>query len=355
MKAVVVHGANDLRVEEVPTPDPGRGEVLVRIVYGGICGSDLHYAHLGRNGIYQVMEPLTLGHEVVGVVAGAGAGTDIARGTRVAVHPATPTPHVGAARGSGLNLTVGGTYLGSASTSPHTQGGFAEYLVVTAAQLRVLPDGLPLRRAALAEPLAVAIHAVGLLGERVDGARVLVSGAGPIGILAVAALRQAGAAHIVAADLHRVPLETALAVGADDVVQLGGDDLCADDAFDIVVEAAGVVPSLSTALRAVRRGGAVLQLGMLPAGDLTLPLAALVSKEVVLQGTQRFDSEMEEAIALLASDARIESAISHEFSIDDAVEAFACAADAMRSTKVLLRLGEDPSAAASPTEKRLPL
>lgn len=345
MKAVVVHGAGDLRIDEIDRPVPGPGQVLVRVVYGGICGSDLHYAHAGRNGVYEVKGPLTLGHEIVGVVAELGEGvTDAEIGARVAVHPASPTPPVGAPRGTGLNLAVGGTYLGSASTSPHTQGGFAEYLVTDAAQLRLLPGELSLRRAALAEPTAVAIHAVGLLGDRVRHARVLVSGSGPIGVLAIAALRRAGAAHITAADLHEFPLQTARAVGADDVVRLGADPALQDDVYDIVVEAAGVVASLSTALRVVRRGGAILQLGILPAGELTLQLASLVSKEVTLQGTQRFDSELDEAIELLTEEPRIEQAISHEYPLEDAVEAFRHAADAARSAKVILRISDDPAA-----------
>lgn len=343
MKAVVVHAAGDLRIDERPVPEPGTDQVRVRIVYGGICGSDLHYAQSGRNGVYEVTEPLTLGHEVVGIVDAVGPGADAAVGAAVAIHPATPTPPVGAARGSGLNLTVGGTYLGSASTSPHTQGGFAEYLIVTPAQLRELPRALPLRRAVLAEPLAVAIHAVGLLGDRVQGARVLVSGAGPIGALAIAALRAAGAAHITATDLHQAPLETALAVGADAAVQLGVDPTLDDDAFDVVVEAAGAVPSLVTALRVVRRGGAILQLGILPPGDLSVPLASMVAKEVQLQGTQRFDSEMDEALEMLVADERIQRVISHQFDIADAVGAFTRASDPTRSAKVILAISPDPT------------
>lgn len=342
MKAVVAHGVDDLRLDELEAPQAGPGQAVVRIVYGGICGSDLHYARTGRNGIYEIREPLVLGHEVVGVVATAGPSGEVPEGTPVAVHPATPTPTVGAQRGSGLNLFVGGTYLGSASTDPHTQGGFAEYLVVDEAQLRPLPAELPLRRGVLAEPLAVAIHAVGLIEERVRNARVLVSGSGPIGVLAVAALRDAGARHITAADLHRVPLETALAVGADEIVQLGTDGPLDDDSFDVVVEAAGVVPSVNTALRTVRRGGAVLQLGMLPAGDLTLPLASFISKEVLLQGTQRFDSELDEAIEMLARNPQIEHAISHEFSIESAAEAFSVAEDSATSAKVILNVSPDP-------------
>lgn len=344
MKAIIVHGAGDLRVEDVATPQPGSGEVLVRIIYGGICGSDMHYASSGRNGTFTLSEPLVLGHEVVGVVAEVGPGANGEAGMPVAIHPATPTPTSGSPRGTGLNLAPGGTYLGSASTMPHTQGGFAEYVVVTSAQLRPLPREVPLRRGVLAEPLAVAVHGVGLLGSRVDGARALVSGAGPIGVLATSALRHAGAAHITVADLHKRPLETAAGVGADATVQIGVDEPVPADSFDIVVESAGVVNSLATALSSVRRGGAILQLGILPPGELPIPLAPLVAKEVLLQGAQRFDVEMDEALELLAQGPRIEEIISHEYLADDAVEAFACAADAQRSGKVILCFAPESSA-----------
>ncbi|MGF3057417.1 zinc-binding dehydrogenase [Microbacterium sp. YY-01] len=340
VRAIVAHGAGDLRVDQHPLPQPGPGEVRVRIAFGGICGSDLHYAATGRNGIYEIREPLTLGHEVVGTVDGYGPGASgtYPPGTPVAIHPATPTPAPGASRGSGLNLAVGGSYLGSASTTPHTHGGFTDALIVTEAQLRPLPTGLDLRRAVLTEPLAVAIHAVGLIEEQVGGSRVLVSGCGPIGALAVAALRHAGAAHITACDLHRMPLDIATRVGANQTIQLGTDPAPESDSYDIVVEAAGVVPSLTTALNSVRRGGTIVQLGMLPPGELAVALAAVVSKEVRLQGTQRFDSEFDEALAMLAVDPTIEEVISHEFDADDAAEAFRAAADSARSGKVIVRM-----------------
>lgn len=188
----------------------------------------------------------------------------------------------------------------------------------------------------------MAIHAVGLLGSRVSGARVLVSGAGPIGLLAVAALKKAGAAHVVVTDLQQAPLAIALLLGADETVRIGADAPLPDDGFDVVVEAAGVVPSLVTALRTVRRGGAILQLGILPAGDLSIPLASLVAKELLLQGTQRFDVEIDEAIELLLSWPELEAVVTHEFAVDQAQDAFATAADSSRSSKVLLRFREDP-------------
>ncbi|WP_432565373.1 L-idonate 5-dehydrogenase [Kineococcus sp. SYSU DK003] len=345
MKAVVVHAPGDLRVEEVPEPAVPADGVLVRIIYGGICGSDLHYAKDARNGPYTVTEPLTLGHEVVGVVERVAEGVQAPPvGTRVAVHPATPTAPAGQSEPTGLHLRKGGTYLGSASTQPHTQGGLTGLLPVTAGQLRPLPDGLPLRRAVLAEPLAVALHGIARLGSRVQGARALVSGAGPIGALAVAALKHAGAAHVTAADLQTLPLQVAGKVGADTLIHLSAGESVPEEAFDVVVEAAGVLASLRTAIRAVRPGGAILQLGILPAGDLPVPLADIVAREIALFGTQRFDIELDVAVQLLAADETLAAVVTDVFDINDAQEAFARAADSSKSSKTVIRVSADPEA-----------
>lgn len=345
MHAVVAHGPGDLRIEDRPVPTPSPGNVLVRIVYGGICGSDLHYARDGRNGAYTIAEPLVLGHEVVGVLDrfGEGSTSPLPIGSRVAIHPATPTPHPGGIHGKGYNILHGGTYLGSASTTPHTHGGFAGFLEVTPEQLRPLPTQLPLARAVLAEPLAVAIHGISRLGDRVAGARVLVSGSGPIGLLAIAALRAAGASSIVAADLEALPLRIARGLGAESI-NLGSGQKPAAESFDTVVEAAGAPASLISALDAVRPGGAILQLGMLPAGPLPIPLAGLIAKEIALFGSQRFDVELDAAIELLATTPQIEAVISDRFPVERTIEAFARAADSAQSAKVVLQLGEDPDA-----------
>ncbi|SJM55551.1 alcohol dehydrogenase catalytic domain-containing protein [Gulosibacter sp. 10] len=347
MHAVIANPGGGLELRERDALPPGPGQVRIRVVYGGICGSDLHYAQSGRNGIYAIEEPLVLGHEIVGIVDELGPGaTGAAVGDRVAVHPATPTPPPGGEEGRGLHLAHGGTYLGSASTSPHTQGGFAEYATVGLAQLRPLPEGLPLRRAALAEPLAVALHGIGqagvaLAGGRVDG-RVLVAGAGPIGCLAIAALAERGATDITATDLVPRALGAARAVGAARTVLLGEDELPGAESFDLVIESSGSIRSLASALDWVRRGGTIVQLGLLPAGPLTLPLAPMVSKEVTLRGSQRFDVELDEAIRLLARDDRFDAIVSDVYPAADAEEAFAVAADSSRSSKVLLQFAEDP-------------
>ena len=217
MKALAIHGSEDLRWEDRPLPEPAAGEVRLRVRYVGICGSDLHYHFHGKNGEYAVLEPLTPGHELSAVVDLDPSGR-LTPGTAVTVHPARYGASV-----PGLedhpHLRPGGDYLGSAATVPHRQGAAAEYLIVEEHMIRVLPEGLPLERAALAEPLAVALHAVSLAGD-LTGRRVLVIGAGPIGLLVVAGAVRAGASVVGASDLRPEPLERARALGAGEAYQV---------------------------------------------------------------------------------------------------------------------------------------
>lgn len=340
MKAVVVHGAMDLRIDEIEVPAPAAGQVSVAISYGGICGSDLHYWQHGRNGSFQVREPLVLGHEVVGRVAALGEGVSgWQQGDPVAIHPASPCPEPGAAP-SGLHLIDGGTYLGSASTSPHTQGGLIGRLVVGANQLRRLPAELPLRTAALAEPLAIALHGVGRLGDQVAGARCFVSGAGPIGLLAAAVLKFRGAAHVAISDLQPRALEVAAKLGVDETLNIAAGDKPQSMGFDIGIEAAGVLPSLQTVLDGVRRAGSVVQLGILPRDPAPIGLSELGLRELTVYGSQRFETELDEAIELLSAHPELEHVISHVFELPEAVAAFEMAADSAQSSKVLIRLAD---------------
>ncbi|MFJ8938202.1 L-idonate 5-dehydrogenase [Streptomyces sp. NPDC102365] len=340
MLGCVIHGQGDLRVDELPAPSPGPGEALVAVRYGGVCGSDLHYWRHGGVGDFRLREPMVLGHEIVGTVLayGAGAGADgtPAPGTAVAVHPATPCgvcPECAAGR---RNVCRDTRYLGSAARTPHVQGGFAAHVVVPAAQLRALPAQLPLRRAALAEPLSVALHAVGRAGD-VRGKHVLVTGAGPIGCLVVAAAKAAGAARVTATDLLPRALEYAVAAGADATVR--ADEASSPDRLsevDAAVEASGVAAGLDTCLRLVRRGGVVVQLGMLPPGASAFPGNLVVSREIDLRGAFRFDGEFDEALALLAREARFDHLISAVLPLPEATAAFTLAADRTQSCKVLL-------------------
>src|SRR4051812_33939980 len=208
MKALVGHGAGDLRFDNLVEPAPDQGQVLVRNTHGGICGSDLHYYEHGAVGAFQLREPLVLGHEVVGRVAGDPTGA-LTTGTPIAIHPATPCERCPECVGGVRNVCRNTRYFGSAASMPHTQGGFCEFKVVRRDQVRVLPETLPLSRAVLAEPLAVGLHALNRAGG-VAGATVLVGGSGPIGILAAGAAKAAGAAGGWATDILHHPLEIAL-------------------------------------------------------------------------------------------------------------------------------------------------
>src|SRR6478672_5783124 len=146
MLGCVIHGQGDLRVEELASPAPGPGEVLVAVRYGGVCGSDLHYWRHGGVGDFRLEEPMVLGHEVVGTVLTSEGPSGPPPGTAVAVHPATPCGVCPECADGRRNVCRDSRYLGSAARTPHVQGGFAAQVVVPARQLRELPTGLPLRR-----------------------------------------------------------------------------------------------------------------------------------------------------------------------------------------------------------------
>ena len=334
MKSLVIHGKEDIRWDDREIPEPGAGEVRLRVGFVGICGSDLHYYFHGANGEYTIREPLVPGHELSGVVDLDPSGR-LAPGTPVTVHPARYGASV-----PGLedrpHLRPGGDYLGSAAANPHRQGGASEYLIVEEHMIRVLPDGLPLERAALAEPLAVALHAVGLAGD-VSGKRVLVIGAGPIGLLVVAAAVHAGAGVVGASDVRTEPLDRAQALGATEV-SLVGRDTIENESYDIVFECSGVGVALTQAVRATRRTGTIVQVGMLPNSDVGVNLAPLLAKELTIRGAFRFSTEIDDAVRMLAESDALDPVISHVLPASDAVNAFTIARDSSASAKVLLAL-----------------
>ncbi|MDF2560461.1 MAG: L-idonate 5-dehydrogenase [Microbacterium sp.] len=334
MKALAIHGKEDIRWEDRDAPIPGDGEVRLRVSYVGICGSDLHYYFHGANGEYTIREPLTPGHELSGVVDLDPSGR-LAPGTPVTVHPARYGATV-----PGLedhpHLRPGGDYFGSAAANPHRQGGASELLIVEDHMVRVLPASLPLERAALAEPLAVAIHAVSLAGD-ITGTRVLVIGAGPIGLLVVAAALKAGAAVVGASDVREEPLDRAKSLGATEV-SLVGRDTIENESYDVVFECSGVGVALTQAVRAARRTGTIVQVGMLPNADIGVNLAPMLAKELTIRGAFRFSTEIDDAVALLAESDTLDSVISHVLPASDAVQAFELARDSSASAKVLLAL-----------------
>ncbi|MCU1434018.1 MAG: L-idonate 5-dehydrogenase [Pseudarthrobacter sp.] len=347
MQAVVVHGKDDLRVEEIREPVCGPGEVLVAMEWGGICGSDVAYWKHGASGTAILRDPLVMGHEVAGRVAAIGtdataelAGQGIGIGTAVTVHPATLAGdhQVPAETAHRTNLWPEVRYFGSAAFAPHEQGGFSSYRAVRPGQLRVVPDGVTLKQAALAEPFGVALHALVRAGD-VTGRTVLINGCGPIGALAVAAAKAAGAAHVVAADLSAAALDIARRMGADATVNpADGGVLPAD--VDVAIEASGAPRALGGVIAAVRRGGVLVQVGNLPAGEVPAALGNIVTREIDYRGSYRFVDEISAALELMAGGVDVSPLMTHEVSIADALAGFELAADRTSgSSKVMIRLG----------------
>ncbi len=341
--AVVVHAADDLRIDDRPLRPPGPQDAVVEVAYGGICGSDLHYWTHGAAGESILRAPMVLGHEVVGTVAQAAAdGSGPAAGTRVAVHPASPAAD-GVTRypADRPNLSPGGTYLGSAARYPHTDGVFVRYATLPSRMLRPLPDSLELRTAAVIEPASVAWHAVSRAGA-VPGRTVLVIGAGPIGALIIAVLKRAGAAEIVAVDLHDHALKVATALGATRTLHASDADAVAAVQADVVMESSGSQRGLGSAIRGASRGGRVVMVGLLPSGDQPVPISLAITRELELVGAFRFNDEIDDVVAALADGSlAVGAVVTHEYGLGDALEAFATARDASRSSKVLLRFGPD--------------
>ncbi len=339
MRAVVAHAAKDLRVEDAPAPEVGPHDIRVRVGFGGICGSDLHYYNHGGFGVVRLREPMILGHEVAGVVE--AIGTDAGRvkvGDRIAVNPSLPCNRCRYCLEGLQNQCLDMRFYGSAMRFPHVQGAFREVLVCRESQAHPIPDGLSLQEAAMAEPLAVGLHAARRAGS-LTGKRVLVSGAGPIGTLAAMAARRAGAAEIVVVDIADGVLAFASRVGADRVINIARDPealapYAADKGtFDILFEASGAEAALRSGIDAVRPRGVIVQLGL--GGDMTIPINFITAKEIELKGTFRFHEEFALALEFMSKGLiDVRPLITGTMPVERARDAFELASDRSRSMKV---------------------
>lgn len=341
MRAVVIHKAHDLRIDEMECGEPGPGQVRVRIETGGICGSDLHYYHAGGFGTVRLREPMVLGHEVAGRIEWVGAGVArIKVGDRVAVSPSRPCGACPFCASGQQIHCLDMRFYGSAMRFPHVQGAFRELLVAEEGQCHVVPDSLTAGEAAMAEPLAVCLHAARRAGPLL-GRRVLVTGSGPIGALCAIAVRRAGAAEVVATDVSDAPGDLLRQLGADRFINVARETealagYAADKGtFDVVLEASGNDRALAAALDAVKPQGIIVQVGL--GGTATLPINTIVAKEIELRGTFRFHEEFALGVEMLAKRLiDVAPLISATFQVADARAAFDLASDRTRAMKVQL-------------------
>jgi len=342
---VMIHGAEDLRLAEQDAGEIGPGQALVKVGFGGICGSDLHYFHNGGFGTVRLQEPMILGHEVAGTVAAVAPDvTTLKIGDRVAVNPSQPCGDCKFCLEGLPNQCLEMRFYGSAMRMPHVQGAFRNLLLCNASQCHNVADGVPLAEAALAEPFSVGLHAVSRAGSLL-GKRVLVSGCGPIGALAVAAARAHGAAEIVATDVVDEPLAVARAVGASSTINVASDSgwvqrYSADKGtFDVMLECSGNGRALADGLQVMRPRGVVVQLGL--GGDVSLPQNVVVAKELSICGSFRFHAEFALAVRLINERrVNLSPVVTRAFPVQQAREAFELASDRKRAMKVLLDFAE---------------
>jgi L-idonate 5-dehydrogenase len=341
MKAVVIHAAKDLRIEQRSEEQVGPGQVAIAVEAGGICGSDLHYYNHGGFGTVRVREPMILGHEVAGTVKALGEGVaNLALGDRVAVSPSRPCSHCEYCLSGQQNHCLNMRFYGSAMPMPHIQGAFRQNLVAEQWQCHKVGKDVSINEAAMAEPFAVTLHAVARAGS-LTGKRVLVSGCGPIGALAIVAARAHGAREVVATDLMDTALKKALEVGADRAINVATNSGMMEaysankGYFDVQFEASGSEKAVRLGLEVLRPRSILVQLGL--GGDIAIPQNTVVAKEIEMKGTFRFHEEFGLAVDLInARRVDLRPLLSGIFPLDDAIAAFEAAGDRSRSMKVQL-------------------
>lgn len=340
MKSCVLYGPKDLRIEEKPVPDPGPGMVRLRAGAIGICGSDIHYYHLGRVGDAVIREPMILGHEIAGIVDATGPGVDnLEIGDKVVVNPSDECGECVWCKSGRRNLCPELRYYGSAARMPHVQGVMSEFPIVQARQCIVISPGVSMSHAALVEPLAIALHAVSRAGNLL-GKRVFIVGAGPVGCLVAAVSRLNGASWTGISDLQDFPLQKAGKLGVNLAVNATSENALEQlaDSCDACFEASGSSRGLDSCLRIVKRGGDVVHVGFQTENHVPYPVnAMLIRKEVSAHGSLRAYHEFEPAVRIMESgQLNLEPLVSGIFPLQEASRAIELAADKTRSLKILL-------------------
>ncbi|GAB2977182.1 alcohol dehydrogenase catalytic domain-containing protein [Amycolatopsis acidiphila] len=331
-RAAVLHAPGDIRVETVPVREPGEHEVLIEVEAVGLCGSDLHYFESGHNGANELRRPTVLGHEISGTVRETGQGGSLRTGTRVAVEPAVPCGKCRTCREGRYNVCPQGTCLGS----PPTDGGIAGLLVVREEFAHELPAGMPADAGAVIEPLAVACWAVRRARVAL-GERVLVLGAGPIGVLVAQAARAAGAAEVTITDVNPFRLSVAAGLGLH-AVRAPELDIAP---VDVLIECSGARQAFWSGLESVRHGGRAALVSQAPPTVDGLPLALLQRREIDLLPVFRYAHAFPPAIALAAGGAvRLGELVTATFALEHTADALRAARTDPEQLKIVIHPGD---------------
>ena len=318
-RAAILYGVHDLRIEQRPIPEPAPDEVLVEMRSVGVCGSDVHYYNEGKIGSFILDSPTIMGHEssgvIVGVGDGVGGGADSLHvGQRVALEPGVPCGTCIQCRSGRYNLCPDVEFF----ASPPVDGAFVQYLTINQHFAYPVPDTLSDDAAALMEPFSVGIWACHKAGVAA-GARVLIAGAGPIGVMALQAAKVFGATEVVVTDTNTYRLERAISLGADRAIDVSkADDLSTQVTADVFIECSGAPQALMQGMKCLSPAGVAVAVGMASADDLLVPMSVIQSKELTLTGTFRYANTYPTAISLAAAGrVDLDACVTGHYSLDE--------------------------------------
>lgn len=335
MRASVLRRAGEVVVENRPVPVPAHDEVLVRVGSVGICGSDVHYFHEGRIGDFIVESPMVLGHEAGGTIVAVGADVDPARiGERVSIEPQRPSPTSKQSLAGAYNLCPHMEFY----ATPPIDGAFAEYVTIQSHFAFEVPESISDDAAALMEPLSVGIAAA-RKARITAGSRVLVTGAGPIGIIAVQVARAFGATEIIVSDIDADRRAQALKFGADIALDAIADDVQLRGlGVDVLLECSGATPAVRAGLEALAPAGTAVLVGM-GADEIALPIPLIQNRELVVTGIFRYANTWPTAIDLVRTGrVDLDSLVTGSYGLDE-VEPALLASTASTSLKTMIRPG----------------
>ena len=329
-RAAVLTAPGEIVVEDRTVPEPGPREVLVEIASVGVCGSDVHYYQHGRIGSHVVRAPLILGHESAGRVAAVGAEvTKHAVGDRVTLEPGVPCARCRECRAGRYNLCPDVVFF----ATPPVDGAFTNYVTIHEDFAFGLPDALSDDAGALMEPLSVGIWACRKAGVSA-GDRVLVTGAGPIGLLAMQVARAFGATQVEISDVNQQRLALAARTGATRTLKAGEDE---PSEADTLIECSGHPAALAAGIRALRPAGTAVLVGMGPGDTAEVPLSLIQNREMWLTGTFRYANTYPTAIALAAGGrVDLEAIITGHYGLEDTDRALRAGLEDPDSVKVMV-------------------
>lgn len=322
-RASVLVAPETLEIREQPVPVPRADEVLVRVGAVGVCGSDVHFYREGHLGDWVVDEPLVLGHEAAGTIVAVGADVPASRiGERVSIEPQRPSTSSREVLRGEYNLDPHMEFY----AVPGTDGAFREYVTIQAHFAHTVPDSVSMHAAAMLEPLSVAIAAGRKAGLR-PGDRVLITGAGPVGLASAQIARASGATEIVMTDVAPHRREAAERFGATLALDPVADaERIAALDVDAAIEASGAPAAIRSAVQATRSGGRIVLVGM-GANDVEMPVTTIRDRELTVTGVFRYANTWPAAVALAASGrVELDAMVTGVFGLDRVGDALASTA-----------------------------